>query len=162
MGMRGTKPKPTVLKILQGNPGRRPLNVDEPHPESLDEACPAELVDPVAQAEWTRTIVPAIGTGQITAADRAMAIGHCELWAARRSQLLEGGRHANVIAAGKHGYPMPNPALGMANRTLKLLLQVDAELGLTPSSRSRVKVKNRAPKGAIDKRRAKFFQSSTG
>lgn len=30
--MRGPKPKPTRLKILAGNPGRRPLPKDEPKP----------------------------------------------------------------------------------------------------------------------------------
>jgi hypothetical protein len=28
--MRGRKPKPTHLKLLEGNPGRRPLNTGEP------------------------------------------------------------------------------------------------------------------------------------
>jgi len=160
--MRGRKPTATVLKILQGNPGHRKVNTEEPKPERLDEACPDELKDPEARAEWERTIAPAVATGQVTAADRAMAIAHCELWAARRSQLADASRFANLVVAGKHGYPMPNPALAMANRTLKLLIQVDTELGLTPSSRSRVKVVNRAPTGSIDRRRAKFFQSSGG
>jgi phage terminase small subunit len=31
--MRGRKPKPTELKELLGNPGHRPLNLDEPKPE---------------------------------------------------------------------------------------------------------------------------------
>ncbi|MDD4511050.1 MAG: phage terminase small subunit P27 family, partial [Oscillospiraceae bacterium] len=26
MAQRGRKPKPTALKVLEGNPGRRPLN----------------------------------------------------------------------------------------------------------------------------------------
>ena len=30
--MRGRKPKPTVLKLVTGNPGRRPLNKLEPRP----------------------------------------------------------------------------------------------------------------------------------
>lgn len=31
--MRGPKPKPTALKIVNGNPGHRPLPKDEPRPE---------------------------------------------------------------------------------------------------------------------------------
>lgn len=31
--MRGRRPKPTRLKVLTGNPGKRPLNMDEPRPE---------------------------------------------------------------------------------------------------------------------------------
>lgn len=160
--MRGRKPKATVLKLLDGNPGRRPLNLDEPHPDNLEEACPDELLDPIARAEWDRAIVPAIRIGQITSADRPLAIAHCELWAARRSQLLEAKPHPNIVAAGKNKYPMPNPALTMASKTLHLLLKVDAELGFSPTSRSRVKVKNRSPKPTIEKQRAKFFGTSCG
>jgi hypothetical protein len=31
--MRGRKPKPTRLKLVAGNPGKRPLNPREPTPE---------------------------------------------------------------------------------------------------------------------------------
>ncbi len=33
--MRGRRPKATRLKVLTGNPGRRPLNANEPRPEAL-------------------------------------------------------------------------------------------------------------------------------
>jgi P27 family predicted phage terminase small subunit len=138
--MRGRKPKPTVLKLLHGNPGKRKINDKEPMPAPLPDACPPELTDGDAQQEWARTIVPAIARGQITSADRVFAIAHCDLWATWRSQLADASRHAHVVAAGKSGHPMPNPARGMANKTLMLLAKVDAELGLTPVSRSRVRV----------------------
>lgn len=137
--MRGRKPTPTVLRILRNNPGKRPVNTEEPKPNQLDLACPDELSDPVAQVEWKRTVVPAIELGLVTLSDRTAAIAHCELWATWRSQLEAAGKHAHVVAAGKHGYPMPNPARMMANKTLQLLMKVDAELGFTAVSRSRVK-----------------------
>ena len=119
--MRGRKPQPTTLKVLRGNPGRRPLNPEEPIVDALDLAVPPELHgDACAQAEWTRTIAPAIQRGQVTAGDRAIAIAHCAIWSLWQAQ------HAQVKPE--------------APRTLKLLVSVDVELGLTPSSRSRVKV----------------------
>ena len=30
--MRGRRPKPTALKLIEGNPGKRPLPRDEPTP----------------------------------------------------------------------------------------------------------------------------------
>lgn len=136
--MRGRKPTPTVLRMLRNNPGKRAINREEPEPEKLSKACPDELSDSVAQKEWKRTIVPAIERGQITAADVVMSIAHCELWSTWRSQLAAAAKHAHVIAVGPNKYPAPNPARGMANKTFQLLKSVDAELGLTPSSRSRV------------------------
>ena len=47
--MRGRRPKPTRLKMLTGNPGKRPLNHDEPRPEAAIPECPPEL-GPVARA----------------------------------------------------------------------------------------------------------------
>jgi P27 family predicted phage terminase small subunit len=131
---------PTVLKVLHNNPGRRPLNTREPVPGALSINCPRELVDPVARAEWKRTIAPAIRLGQVTQGDRALAIGYCELWATWRSQLESALKHPHVVAVGKGQHPVPNPARGMANKSYALLLKTASELGLSPSSRSRVTV----------------------
>ena len=34
MAQRGRKPKPTAVKVLEGNPGKRSLNTAEPKPEN--------------------------------------------------------------------------------------------------------------------------------
>jgi P27 family predicted phage terminase small subunit len=137
--VRGRKPTPTVLKLLRGNPSKTRINHREPHPSALSAACPADLTDAEALAEWHRTIVPAITWGHITAADRMFVIAHCELWATWRSQMAAAAQHAHVVTTGKHKHPIPNPARGMANKTLMLLVKIDAELGFSPSSRSRVR-----------------------
>ena len=33
VAQRGRKPKPTAVKVLEGNPGKRSLNTGEPKPE---------------------------------------------------------------------------------------------------------------------------------
>ena len=139
----GRKPVPTVLKVLRGTLRADRLNHDEPQPAPLDDDCPPELVDPVARAEWTRRIVPAIAAGHVTSADRALAIAHCEVWASRRSQLVDAARAAHVVAVGAQQTPAPNPAFGMAASSLRLLLKIDAELGFLPSSRTRVSGRRR-------------------
>lgn len=40
MATRGRKPKPTELKLLEGNPAKRPLNKNEPNPEKKAPRCP--------------------------------------------------------------------------------------------------------------------------
>jgi P27 family predicted phage terminase small subunit len=161
--MRGRKATPTALKVLRGNPGRRPINLEEPQPDALDDACPVEISDEAARREWERAIVPAIRIGQITAADRTLAVAHCELWATWQSQLAEAIKHPHVISAGKHRYPLPNPARVMANRTLLILTQVDEKLGFSPTSRGKVQVKGPGSiQSTLDKRRAKFFALGRG
>jgi len=53
MATRGRKPKPTALKVLEGNPGKRPLNLNEPKPEKKASKCPSWL-EPEAKKEWRR------------------------------------------------------------------------------------------------------------
>jgi P27 family predicted phage terminase small subunit len=136
--------------MLRNNPGRRPLNHDEPAVDALSPACPAELTDEVSRVEWTRAIVPAIRSGLVTGADRTFAIAHCELWATWRSQLADAAQHAHVIAAGPNRYPMPNPARVMSHKTLQLLAKVDAELGFSPTARSRVTLASRTPQDGLE------------
>lgn len=137
---RGPKPQPTVMKLLRGNPGKRGINHDEPIPDDLDPATPEELESDEEKREWERAIVPAIKRGQITAAERAMAIAHCAIYAQWRKQLALANSNPEVVGVGPNKHPTPNPARGMSNKSLLLLARIDSELGLTPSSRSRVKV----------------------
>jgi P27 family predicted phage terminase small subunit len=125
---------------MRNNPGRRPLNKDEPESGALAVSVPPELTKPVEIEEWNRTIVPAIESGQIRAADRVSAIGHCLLWAEFLALRAEAAKHPYIVAVGPNKHPIPNPAGGMANKTWALLSKNQAELGFTPSSRSRVTV----------------------
>lgn len=135
--MKGRKPEPTALRVLRGNPGKRPLNEAEPVHEPLETDCPADLVDPVARAEWDRVATMLIDRGQVTTVDRAVLVGYCLKYAQWRALETEASLHPFVVRSPS-GYPIPNPALGMANKVFALMLKAAAELGITPSARSRV------------------------
>ena len=67
----GRNRKPTALKILQGNPGRRPLKPDnEPQPTPAIPSCPDELSD-LAKREWNRVAVELHALGVVSEIDRA-------------------------------------------------------------------------------------------
>ena len=53
MAMKGRKPKPTSIKKLEGNPGKRPFNANEPKPNKPHRNVPTGLL-PDAQDEWKR------------------------------------------------------------------------------------------------------------
>jgi P27 family predicted phage terminase small subunit len=136
--MRGRKPSPTKLKIVRGNPGKRRVNTSEPeHPPMPDETCPADLVDPAARAEWDRVATQLIRVGQVSMVDRVTLIGYCLKYAQWKALEAEARLHPFIVKAPS-GYPIPNPALGMANKVFALMLKAAAELGITPASRSRV------------------------
>jgi len=74
--MRGRRPKPTRLKVLTGNPGKRPMNTNEPKPEPTVPECPNEL-GPVARAEWDRLAAELGKLKILTALDRAALAAYC-------------------------------------------------------------------------------------
>jgi P27 family predicted phage terminase small subunit len=162
--MRGRKPVPTDLKVLRGNPGHRPLNVDEPalppvESEAFDTP-PLELTgDAAAIAEWGRLAPMLRAARQVTEAERGSLIALCQQWS-RYLSANSKAEAAGMVIKSPSGYPMPNPYLGIANRALTHCTKLWGELGLTPSSRSRVSA-TPAPSGA-DAQRQRYFGAARG
>jgi phage terminase small subunit len=77
--MRGRKPKPTYLKILDGNPGRRPNNPGEPQPPRRAPTCPSHLC-PAAKAEWKRLAAQLTVLRILTELDRAALAAYCQAY----------------------------------------------------------------------------------
>jgi phage terminase small subunit len=77
--MRGRKPKPTHLKLVQGNPGRRPLNKQEAKPRRTVPTCPGHL-NAVARREWRRVVPLLAECGLLTEVDRAPRAAYCQAW----------------------------------------------------------------------------------
>jgi P27 family predicted phage terminase small subunit len=78
-----------------------------------------------------------IDRGQVTTVDRAVLAGYCLKYAQWQALEKEAATHPFIVRS-PNGYPLPNPALCMANKVFGLMLKAAAELGITPSSRSRV------------------------
>ena len=72
--MRGRKPKPTALKLIEGNPGKRAINGQEPMPPASLPDCPQHLTTE-ARAEWQRLAEILNGIGLLTQVDRAAMAG---------------------------------------------------------------------------------------
>ena len=81
---------------------------------------------------------------QVTEADRAALIACCLEWAHYEKAIAN--RLPEVVAA-RSGYLMPNPWIAIANKALAALVKLWVELGLTPSSRSRVSTDGPGPGG---------------
>ena len=141
--MRGRRPTSTAAKKLAGNPGKRKLNAQEPTlppGTSAFDTPPPELEgDPMAQAEWTRTAQMLRERRVITEGERGSLIALCQQWSIYQ-QAVAKWRTLGMIVKTPKGYPIINPYLGIANTALGLCTRLWAELGLTPSARSRVKV----------------------
>ncbi len=137
--MDGRKPIPTNLKILAGNPGKRPLNDKEPKPKVELPQCPAHLTGE-ARREWKRIGERLLKHRLVTELDAPALAGYCTAWAiyvAASTKLRKSGGLALTLKAPS-GYPMVSPHLAIVNQALKQMRAFLVEFGMTPSSRSRV------------------------
>ncbi|MBI9042904.1 MAG: phage terminase small subunit P27 family [Anaerolineaceae bacterium] len=136
--MAGRKPKPTALKKLAGNPGKRPLNESEPEFEARMMSVPRHL-DDEARREWRRVVRELFEVGLITKVDRAALAAYCQAWS-RWVEAENDLQDQKLVLTSANGYRYPNPLIGIANTAMKDMKSFMAEFGMTPSSRSRVKV----------------------
>jgi P27 family predicted phage terminase small subunit len=146
--MRGAKPTPTKLKILRGNPGRRPLNDQEPSPEIKIPDAPEHLT-PTARIEWERISKVLFNLGLLSEIDRTALAGYCQLYG-RWADAEEAIKKSGLIIKTTNGNVIQSPMVGIANRSLELMKQYLVEFGMTPSSRTRVKVQDKPKKSEWD------------
>lgn len=142
--MKGRKPKPTVLKLVQGNPGRRPVSSDEFRPDAAIPDCPPHLKGE-AKLEWERITQVLNAHGMISEADRGALAMVCTLWDryVTAELMIERARDAAPATGGlfmksPNGFPIQSPWLAVSNKAMEQYKSMCAEFGLTPSSRVRV------------------------
>ncbi|MBI5951887.1 MAG: phage terminase small subunit P27 family [Chloroflexi bacterium] len=136
--MRGRKPKPTEIKKLAGNPGKRALNRAEPRPRVVLPRASSHLSDE-EKSKWKLLVKELHPLGLLTSLDLDALERYCVLyvrWVKAERMVREKGEIIKTAA----GNIIQNPYLSIANRALDDLNKLGAEFGMTPSSRSRVKV----------------------
>ena len=136
--MRGRKPTPTRLKLIRGNPGRRPINRDEPAADSRTSLASPDWFNPEQRKKWEEVTAQLSDAGMLSAAYADIITVYCVAWTRWRSALDQITKFGDLIKTPS-GVVRISPYLAIANRAQVDLLKAQAELGLTPSSRSRVK-----------------------
>lgn len=136
MGARGPSAKPTALKILEGNPGKRTVNGNEPRFRLSEESkTPPPWLGRYGKKEWKRVFPLLEKNGLVTDADYLALCGYCQCadtWITAEKVKREKGL-VTVSATGTH---LPHPAVGIASHALQNLLRYAREFGLTPSART--------------------------
>lgn len=136
--MRGRKPKPTRLKVLNGNPGQRPLNKAEPMPKRGRPVCPSWL-DKAAKAKWRKLVPELDRLGLLTLVDGDALAAYCQAWAEFQWATQTLRKEGRVFATAT-GYLAPHPAVAQQRSAWAAIKAFAALFGLDPSSRSRLQV----------------------
>jgi P27 family predicted phage terminase small subunit len=138
MAQRGRKPKPTAIKVLEGNPGKRPLNTNEPKPEKKAPKCPTWL-EPEAKKEWKRMSKTLEAIGILTQVDNVAFAGYCQAYARWKEAEEFLTKHGTIFKTPS-GYIQQVPQVSIAQTYLKIMKDFCSEFGLTPAARSRISV----------------------
>ena len=154
MAMAGRKPKPTALKVLEGDrgKGRRPLNEHEPIPPKGGVKCPSWLL-PEAKKEWKRLAASLEAMGVLTMADLTAFAGYCQAYARWREAEDFITQHGSIFKTPS-GYVQQVPQVSIAQTYLKIMNRFAEQFGLTPASRSRIIAGNDSNGGTEDEMEA--------
>ncbi len=151
--MPGPKPKPTRLKMISGNPGGKPLNTNEPQPVSfLTNVAPDWMTE--SQSElWAAAVescppklLSSMDAGTlvtyVVAADihRQAAVAQAELDRKMAADAEERGENPPppLTVLTPNGLLQQSPYVGILNKQSQVMVRAAAEMGFTPSSRSRI------------------------
>lgn len=147
--------KPTALKLIAGNPGKRALNKQEPDPTYLHDLTPPEWLAPDAAQVWSEMAPMAARSKLLTEVDvQAFAMG-CVAIAGYRLATRRTGEDGvkrkvatdekgnalsdedgNPVYAGEH----LNPWALYQSMTFKQAMLVFDKFGMTPQARTRIAV----------------------
>lgn len=149
MGARGPKPTNPALKILAGNPGKRPvvLASGSTQPAPLPMGAPArppELTG-VAADEWNRLAALLDGAGLIAQTDTGILAAYCLAFSdmlACRAAVAECGRFAsqpiqNATGAVIGTRYVEHPAVGRLAESSRRVATLAEALGITAAARAR-------------------------
>lgn len=155
---RGARPKPTALKELAGNPGKRSLNSNEPIPEKVVSLEPPEWADLSERAKsiWRRVAPLAHRMGVFTKADIEPMIRYCDYlarWYEMKQTIDEHGTTfevrvpvyetegtQKVVVDYRVDKVVVRPEARMYQDLDRNLTRLEGEFGFTPSARSRISV----------------------
>lgn len=142
-GSGGHNRKPTALKKIEGNAGKRRLNTREPEPAKGAPEMPANL-PAGAQKEWERIVPLLEGMGVLTQVDGMALAAYCAAvaqWFAAEEVI---GKFGLVIAEARPAGKVLriNPAVRIKSDSLRQMNVFLGQFGLSPSTRSKISTSN--------------------
>jgi len=136
----GRKAKPTAIKELEGNPGKRELNRNEPKPTKKAPSCPKWLEDE-AKKEWRRLSKQMEQLGVLTELDMAAFAGYCQAYARWKEAEEFISKHGAIVKTPSGSWQQV-PQVAIAQKYLSIMKSYCQEFGLSPSSRSGISAEN--------------------
>jgi P27 family predicted phage terminase small subunit len=145
MGKRGPPPEPSILKYIRGNPSKGTLNPSEPTPDlAAPDIEPPAWLEGQALQKWQTTVPVLAAMRVLTLADTETLARYCAIWEQwkRNYDAVKAG--LDVIrfkdSTGEIKHIQVSPYASQMTKLAAILLRIEQEFGLTPSSRSQVTI----------------------
>ena len=160
--MPGPNKKPTALKILEGDAGKRGIPVNEPKPEKESRVpAPPAFLRGEAKKEWQRVAPELHRLGLLTKVDKAALTGYCIAWGdlvdvEHKLDKMQ-KRHRDYLKRKKKdpedtdrpssngfvsitskGNAIIEPLLSVRKQVLETMHKFLTEFGMSPASRTRI------------------------
>lgn len=147
------RPKPTAIKELEGNPGKRAINHDEPKvPKGVPEM--PKGMGTAAKRHWRIFVRELMTVGVLSIVDGIALAEACKCAALAEKYFIAAQKEPMVqeIYFNKEGEPAgtkwkPNPAMPAYIMCSKNMKQYLIEFGLTPSSRTKLRIEKPKDEG---------------
>lgn len=135
----GPPKKPSAINKLTGNPGKRKLNDREPVSPVSIPPIPRNRFDAEGKAAWKKYAKVLADMGVLTEADQGAFEVLIFYWAEWRKYSALAQKKP-FVKAPRSGYLMISPFVTMAEKALKHYKEICLQFGLTPASRTGIKV----------------------
>ena len=149
MGKRGPQPKPTNLKLLQGIPGKRPLNVNEPKPKIKIPDMPRGL-GTYGKTEWQRITKVLNDLKLISEVDKTQLESYCRYYNSYREACKKVDEQGAVVT-NVQGNLVANPWNKVMNDAYDRMNNVMKQFGMSPSTRTTLTVEKEEAKSPLEK-----------
>ncbi|HUQ38065.1 MAG TPA: phage terminase small subunit P27 family [Aestuariivirga sp.] len=150
--MRGRKPLPNHLKLVQGNRGKRPIKAEQVEASPAMPLPPAFLCDDAKQ-EWERVAPMLYALRLLSELDVAALAAYCQAYATWKHahEALNTLSHKGLMIRSAKNNLIQNPLLGIANAAAASMVRYASEFALTPVARARLSAPPGGGKNVGDK-----------
>ena len=134
---RGPAPKPSRLKILAGNPGRRPLNEAEPEPQLVDSLEPPIELDELEQRFWSYYAGLLQRCRVLSEADVHALAAAAQWWSVYQRAMAD--LNGELTQSTKSNGEIAKPTVTIARQAFGQCWAIMQAFGLNPGDRSKLR-----------------------
>lgn len=154
MGQRGPQPTPNILKLIKGNPGKRPINLADGVNPLVEVPDMPRHLSKEARKEWKRITPLLVEEGLIAKMDRSVLALYCQAWgrmveleaalaAKIEARVADGMTYEDAVEYCSYditpkGYRQQAAIVNLIRSHAESVARYAAHFGLSPSQRARI------------------------